>query len=472
MTLDGDLAWLVGEIAAGAHIVIATGVTAHVLLNKRNIGTSISWMGIAWLSPFIGASLYFALGVNRVKRRAKRLWRARMPVPGEPAAPTGTVGANPLTPLEYAIGRLTGLQSTVGNDARILRNGDEAYPAMLAEIEAAEKSIGLCSYIFRADSAGQPFIDALIRAHERGVQVRVLIDGIGGGYLWSGTYVRLKRAGVPVDRFLHSYWPWRTPFLNLRNHRKLLVIDGKVAFVGGINIGDENVLASNPAHPVRDVHFRLEGPVVEQLVESFADDWLFEVGETLSDERWFPPLAPVGSYEARAIPSGPDEDIEQIEFVALHAISCARHSIRIVTPYYLPPDVLTTALSLAAMRGLYVDIVVPEHSNHRVLDWARRVSFRDLLQAGCRIWLRQGPFEHSKIMAIDNAWTMIGSANWDTRSFRLNFELNVEVQGPDFAAHVDALVRTTRPLDLAELNADSLPLRLRNSAARLLTPYL
>jgi cardiolipin synthase A/B len=115
---------------------------------------------------------------------------------------------------------------------------------------------------------------------------------------------------------------------------------------------------------------------------------------------------------------------------------------------------------------------VPEHSNHRVLDWARRVSFRDLLQAGCRIWLRQGPFEHSKIMAIDNAWTMIGSANWDTRSFRLNFELNVEVQGPDFAAHVDALVRTTRPLDLAELNADSLPLRLRNSAARLLTPYL
>src|SRR5471032_3319680 len=297
MFSDADLAPLVGEIAAGAHFVIAAWVTAHVLLNKRNIGTSISWMGIAWLSPFVGAVLYFAFGINRVKRRAKRLWRARVPVPGDPAAPTGTVGSDPLTPLEYAIGRLTGLKSTVGNDARILRNGDEAYPAMLAEIEAAEKSIGLCSYIFRADSAGQPFIDALIRAHERGVQVRVLIDGIGGGYLWSGTYVRLKRAGVPVDRFLHSYWPWRTPFLNLRNHRKLLVIDGKVAFVGGINIGDENVLASNPAHPVRDVHFRLEGPVVEQLVESFADDWLFEGGETLSDERWFPPLAPTGTYE-------------------------------------------------------------------------------------------------------------------------------------------------------------------------------
>jgi cardiolipin synthase len=472
VVLNGDLAWLVGEIAAGAHIVLATGVTVHVLLNKRNIGTSISWMGMAWLSPFIGATLYFALGINRVKRRAKRLWRARMPVEIGTLEPTGMTSPDPLTPLEYAIGRLTGLQSTVGNDARILRNGDEAYPAMLAAIETAERSIGLCSYIFRADSAGQPFIEALIRAHERGVQVRVLIDGIGGGYLWSETYVRLRRAGVPVDRFLHSYWPWRTPFLNLRNHRKLLVVDGRLAFVGGINIGDENVLAGNPRHPVRDVHFRLEGPVVEQLVESFADDWLFEVGETLSDERWFPPLAPVGAYEARAIPSGPDEDIEQVEFVALHAISCARHSIRIVTPYYLPPDVLTTALCLAAMRGLYVDIVVPEHSNHRVLDWARRVAFRDLLEAGCRIWLRPGPFEHSKIMAIDNTWTMIGSANWDTRSFRLNFELNVEVQGPEFAAQVDALVRTTRPLELAELNADTLPLRLRNAAARLLTPYL
>jgi cardiolipin synthase len=472
MFLDADLASLIGKVAAIAHLVIAAGVMAHVILNKRNIGTAISWIGVVWLSPFLGAILYFAFGVNRVKRRAKRLWRARMPAMVGPAPPTGTVGSDPLTPLEYAIGRLTGLASTVGNDASILRNGDEAYPAMLAAIDAAEKSVGLCSYIFRADTAGMPFIEALIRAHNRGVEVRVLIDGIGGGYLWSGTYMALRKAGVPVGRFLHSYLPWRTPFLNLRNHRKIMVVDGHTAFVGGINIGDENVLAGNPAHPVRDVHFRVNGPVVEQLVEAFADDWLFEMGEILPDAQWFPELEAKGVYEARAIPSGPDEDIEQIEFVALHAISCARHSIRIVTPYFLPPDVLTTALSLAAMRGLFVDIVVPEHSNHSVLDWARRVPFRLLLEAGCRIWLRSGPFEHSKIMAIDNTWTMIGSANWDTRSFRLNFELNVEVQGAEFASHVDAMVRTTRPLLLAELQADTLLLRLRNGAARLLQPYL
>jgi cardiolipin synthase len=472
MALNADLAALVGEVAAVAHILVASAVTVHVLLYKRNIGTSISWMGIAWLSPFIGAILYFALGINRVKRRAQRLWRTRVPTYSVSVAkPTGRDN-DPLTPLEYAIGRLTGLPAERGNDAGLLRNGDEAYPAMVAAIDAAKSTVGLTSYIFRADSAGWKFIDALVRAKERGVEVRVLIDGVGSGYFWSGAYIALRRAGVPVARFLHSYFPWRTPFLNLRNHRKLLVVDGRLAFVGGINIGDENVLAGEPRHPVRDTHFAIEGPVVEQIVEAFADDWLFETGEKLPEEGWFPTLSPRGKLLARAVTSGPDEDLEQIEFVALHAISCARQSIRIVTPYFLPPDVLTTALGLAAMRGLTVDIVMPEHSNHAVLDWARRVPLRVMMDAGCRVWLRPPPFDHSKLMTIDDTWSMIGSANWDTRSFRLNFELNLEVQGPEFARLITDLTRTSRQLTVEELDKDSLPLKLRNSAARLLQPYL
>jgi cardiolipin synthase A/B len=472
MVLNADLATLVGEVAAAAHVLVASAVTVHVLLYKRNIGTSISWMGIAWLSPFIGALLYFALGINRVKRRAQRLWRKRVPTYAVASPKPGLGDIDPLTPLEYAIGRLTGLPSESGNDAGLFRNGDDAYPAMIAAIERAEKTVGLSSYIFRADSSGQKFIDALVRAKGRGVEVRVLIDGVGSGYFWSGTYVALKRAGVPVARFLHSYFPWRTPFLNLRNHRKILVVDGRLAFVGGINIGDENVQASTPKHPVRDTHFSIEGPVVEQIVEAFADDWLFETGEKLPDEGWFPALSPRGKLLARAVASGPDEHLEQIEFAALHAISCARESIRIVTPYFLPPDVLTTALGLAAMRGLIVDIVVPEHSNHAVLDWARRVPMRVMMEAGCRVWLRPAPFDHSKLMSIDDSWSMIGSANWDTRSFRLNFELNVEVQGPEFAHLITDMTRTGRQLTVEELDGDSLPLKLRNSAARLLQPYL
>src|SRR5581483_10868836 len=208
------------------------------------------------------------------------------------------------------------------------------------------------------------------------------------------------------------------------------------------------------------------------LVEVFADDWLFETGEALLGDAWFPPIPVVGTMAARAITSGPDEDLEQIEYVALHAISCARQSIRVVTPYFLPPEVLTMALGLAAMRGITVDIVVPEVSNHVVLDWARRVPMRNLLEAGCRVWLLPPPFDHSKLMTIDESWSLIGSANWDTRSFRLNFELNVEIHDAEFARRLSEATHTGTRLDLATLDADPLLLRLRNSAARLLQPYL
>lgn len=466
------LVWLVTEAAALAHIVIAAWVTVHVLLYKRNVGAAISWMGIAWLSPFIGGLLYFAMGVNRVKRRARRLRRERSRLFAIDQTEPGDPAADPLTPLEYAIGRLTGLSAESGNSAELLRNGDEAYPAMLQAIDGARRSIGLASYIFRDDLAGRPFIDALARAKDRGVKVRVLLDGIGGGYFINAAYQRLREAGVPAARFLHSYFPWRMPFLNLRNHRKLMVVDGRTAFVGGINIGRENLLASNPPHPVRDTHFRIEGPVVEQLAEAFADDWLFTAGEKLLSEDWFPDLTAVGDVVARAVTSGPDEDLEQIEFVALHAISCARRSIRVVTPYFLPPEVLTTALGLAAMRGIVVDIVVPESSNHVVLDWARRVPMRNLLETGCRVWLLPPPFDHSKLMTVDESWSLIGSANWDTRSFRLNFELNVEIHDAEFARRLAEATHTGTRLDLATLDADPLLLRLRNSAARLLQPYL
>jgi len=223
---------------------------------------------------------------------------------------------------------------------------------------------------------------------------------------------------------------------------------------------------------VRDTHFRLEGPIVEQLTEAFADDWLYETGERLLDEAWFPKLAPVGDAVARVITSGPDEDLEQIEFAILHAISCARRSIRIATPYFLPPDLLTTALGLAAMRGVGVDILVPEQSNHRVLDWARRVALRQLVEAGCRVWLLPAPFDHSKLMTVDDAWSLIGSANWDIRSFRLNFELNVEIHDEAFARMLAEVTPTGRPLTLQEINGDAFALRLRNNAARLLQPYL
>jgi cardiolipin synthase len=463
---------VLGESAAVMHVAIASAVTVHVLLYKRNVGASVSWIGMAWLSPFLGGLLYATMGINRVKRRAQRLRRQRLPLSSAEEGVAQSAVDDPLSPLEFAIGRLTGLPCEAGNRIEMLRNGDQAYPRMLAAIDAAQKSVGLQSYIFRADKAGEAFHQALIQAQRRGVEVRVLIDGVGGGYFWSGTYNHLHRAGVPIARFLHSYFPWRMPFVNLRNHRKVLVIDGRLAFTGGINIGAENLCAGDPPHLVLDTHFQVEGPIVDQLTDAFADDWLFTTGEKLLTENWFPPLDKAGQVTARVVTSGPDEDMEQVEFVALHAISCAHKSIRVVTPYFLPPDPLTMSLGLAALRGVTVDIILPEHSNHLVLDWARRVPLRPLIEAGCRVSLTTGPFDHSKLMIIDDAWALIGSANWDTRSFRLNFELNVELHDPAFAGRLAAVAPPTRRLTLAELDRDSLPVRLRNSAARLLQPYL
>jgi cardiolipin synthase len=460
-------------LATTAHLAIASAVTVHVLLNKRDVGSSMAWMGLAWLSPFIGSALYFIMGINRVNRRARRMRRQRpstKPAPPRPSDPPD----DPLAPLEFAGWQLTQRPAEDGNAVQLLQNGDEAYPQMIAAIDAACASVGLSSYIFRDDATGGVFIEALIRARQRGLEVRVLIDGIGGGYLLSPTYRRLRGAGVPAARFLHSVLPWRMPFLNLRLHKKFLGIDGRIAFTGGLNIGAENVLRTNPPHPVRDTHFRVEGPVVGQLFDSFAEDWLFTTSEQLAGEAWFPALKSAGNVVARVVTSGPDQDMGKIEFMILHAIACARQSIRILTPYFLPNDVLISALAVAAMRGIEVDVIVPAQSNHPTVDWARNAQVRPMLVAGCRIHLARPPFDHSKLMVIDARWCLIGSANWDVRSFRLNFELDVEMRDSDLARQIDALMAAKQGwlLSIDDIDKASLVDKLRNNAARLALPYL
>jgi cardiolipin synthase len=273
---------------------------------------------------------------------------------------------------------------------------------------------------------------------------------------------------------MHSLLPWRMPFLNLRNHKKVLVIDGMIGFTGGMNIADENVLATNPKMPVQDLHFRIQGPVVAQLVEAFVDDWDSVVGEDLGGDAWLPDIQPGSGPPARVIDSGPDEQLEKVEFAILQAVSCARTSIAVMTPYFLPDERLITALSLAAMRGVAVDLVIPHHSNHTLVDWGTRTNIGPLLTDGVRIWRSPPPFHHDKIMVVDGGWCLIGSCNWDIRSFRLNFELCMEVYDRDLAVRLTALMESARGPELTqqELDARPLPIRIRDAAARLMLPYL
>jgi cardiolipin synthase len=464
-------AWPSVTLAIG--LVLTIGATLHILLTKREVASAVGWIGLVWFAPILGAISYLMFGVNRVRRRARRL-RPPDTDPASPSAPHPAGVRDNLEALEHGIGRITGRPLLAGTRVQAYQNGDEAYPPMLAAIAAAKASVGLSSYILRDDQWGGRFIDALAEATRRGVAVRVLIDGIGGDWLRSPAYHRLRREGVPAARFMHSLLPWRMPFFNLRSHKKVLLLDGVVSFTGGMNIADENVMATRPQEPVQDLHFRIEGPVVSQLAEAFADDWSFETGEDLAGDLWSPEIAARTGPPARVIDSGPDEDLEKVEFAVLQAVSCARASIEVMTPYFLPDERLVTALALAAMRGVAVDLVVPEQSNHTLVDWATRANIGPLLSGGVRIWRSPPPFHHTKIMVVDGEWCLIGSCNWDIRSFRLNFELCMEIYDRDLATRLRAIMQDARGSELtrAEVDSRSLPVRIRDAAARLMLPYL
>ena len=455
-------------------LALAILVTVHVLLRKRELASAAGWIGFAWFAPVTGTLGYALFGVNRVKRRARKLglgsrMRGQRPPAPEPGGEGETLG-----PLQRGMQVLTGRPLLGGNAVDTYQSGDAAYPQMLDAIAAAQHSVGMSSYIFRDDVWGGRFIDALTQASRRGVQTRVLIDGIGGGWLLSSAYHHLRRNGVTAERFLHSPLPWRMPFLNLRSHRKILVVDGTLGFTGGMNVADQNVLAARAPAPVQDTHFRLTGPVVAQLAEAFAADWSFASGEDLQGDAWFPNIKMGEGAPARVVTSGPDQDIEKLEFAMLQAVSCARARVLVMTPYFLPDDRLAAALSLAAMRGVSVEVIIPAHSDHKLVDWAFLANIGPLLTDGVRVWRSPPPFRHSKIMTVDGDWTLIGSCNWDIRSFRLNFELCVEVYDSKLAASLETFMAGCRGREVTRQDIDgrSLPAQLRDAGSRLLLPYL
>jgi cardiolipin synthase len=460
------------------------GAAGHALLTKRDARAATGWIGLILLVPLLGWIIYFLFGINRIQRRAETL-RSGGHVTGELSGPTGAElshmagtdhGLRQLERLMELGGAVSQMPYSPGNHLTLLTNGDEAYPAMLEAIARARHSIALSTYIFNHDKAGKTFIQALREAKERGVKVRVLIDGVGSHYSFPSAVYYLHEAGIPCERFLHSFLPWQMPYLNMRNHQKILVIDGAEGFTGSMNIAEGNLTAQEPAHPILDRHFKVEGPVVGQLMRTFAHEWRFVTGEILTGPLWFPPLERKGDLIVRGLPSGPDLPRNPLRWMLLGAIAQAQESIRIVTPYFLPDSTLRAALSVAAMRGVKVDIVLPANNNLFYMKWAMLPQFEELLETGCRIYETEGPFDHTKLTAIDGLWSFLGSANWDARSLRLNFEFNLEAFGRSLAEDIDreigARIARARPLTISALQERSVALKVRDNIARLFSPYL
>ena len=456
--------------------VLVTSVSLHILLTKRNTSSAIGWIGTCVMMPALGTILYLMFGINRVRRLAKKLVSGRSTHRFQAIQNSSWNREldGQFAPLALMVSKLTSRPLVGGNCISCLHDGDGAYPHMLAAIDGAEKSILLCSYIFRNDTIGRQFIEKLAAAQKRGVQVRVLVDGIGSGYFISGVYRHLKKLGIPCARFMHSMLPWRMPFLNLRNHRKILVVDCKIGFMGGLNIADENLILRKPKNPVSDTHFKLEGPVVRQLAEAMAWDWYFATQEELEGDIYFLEHEGEGESIARIVTAGPDTDLEKIEYTMLQAITLARKQVRVMTPYFLPGSRLLSELALAALRGVQVDVIIPRKSNHPPLDWACSANISPLLDAGVRVWLVNPPFNHSKLMVVDRAWSCVGSSNLDIRSLRLNFEINMETYDVTLAGILDDFIIRHRNQRLTHHDLDKRHklTKIRDAAARLFMPYL
>jgi cardiolipin synthase len=463
--------------AAVLSIAVSLAASGHAVLHKRDVRAALGWVGFIWLAPVVGAAAYLVFGVNRIRRRAQALR-----LPDVRARPHDPVPAPALPPSAEHLRSLVALADGVvrrplvaGNKVELLAGGAAAYPEMIAAIDTAQRSVTLCTYIFDLGEAGDAFVAALARAHQRGAKVRVLVDAVGVRYRWPPIHRRLRQAGVSTELFLPRLTPAWLPFVNLRNHRKVLVVDGSVGFTGGMNIRDDFLPAPGRA-PFMDLHARLEGPVVEHLQSAFAEDWLFTTGEPLEGAAFFPPLHATGDVLARGVPDGPDEDFEAVRWLLLGALATARERVRIVTPYFLPDATLVSALDVAVMRGVQVDVVLPERGNLPVVQWAQTAQLWQVIERGCRVWVTPPPFDHTKLMVVDGVWSLLGSANWDPRSLRLNFELEVECFHADLAARLEALaterIARARRVTLAQVDARSLPVKLRDGAARLFSPYL
>ncbi|HEY3076952.1 MAG TPA: cardiolipin synthase [Burkholderiales bacterium] len=467
-----DAVDVVFVVAVGLAALTASG---HAVIHKRDSRSAAIWVLVIWILPALGPVAYAMLGVNRVERRAARMRRGMVRHRTDAQFPPSEPGTH-FTPLARLVGQVVERPLLPGNAIDPLVDGTNAFSGMLQAINGAQTSVAMSSYIFDGDGVGAEFVSALAGAVQRGVEVRVLIDDVDARFSSSTAVKPLRKRGVNVAVFNPPLVPARLHALNLRNHRKILVVDGAAGFTGGLNVDCRYWKPEAPDQAFRDLHFRLRGPVVAQLMEIFADDWQFTTDEALRGPKWFPPLAQEGTVAARAIEAGPDESIERVRWAILGGLNAAQRSIKILTPYFIPDQTLISALDAAALRGVEVDIVIPETSDLPHVHWAMFGQLWQVLDHGCRVWSRPGAFDHSKLLVVDGAWTLLGSANWDARSLRLNFEMNVECYSVELGAHLDGLIQArigaSRALTLAGIEARSLPVKLRDGLARLFAPYL
>ena len=492
-----NLPWV--AVGWGIHLLGFGLVCYHSLRNRREGMSALLWIFIAWSFPLIGPLLYLMVGVDKIKdkgfrkaaidraflaeRRAREdetlplaYWRT-VHQAHRAAIPANAFGVD----LDRAMNAILADHPLLGGNAITpLVTGDEAYPLMFEAMAQARHHIHVQSFIIGRDAVGRRLMQILMDRAAAGVRVRILYDRFGSTpAVLSGFFRRYRRhPNLQIVGWTQAN-PLKRQFqINLRNHRKILVVDGREAFMGGINLHRENITRT-AAPAIRDYHFALKGPIVQELQYSFLRDWYFMTDEDapeLLQEVYFPHLDPAGQAQIRLVNSGPTSEIETLTDVLFMAIVSARKHILAVTPYFVPPQEILRALRAAALRGVRVDIVLPEQCNHLYVGLAGRALYDELMAAGVRLFERRPPFIHAKALIVDDTFALVGSANLDSRSLRLNYETDLAVYDDAFVNRLKAIVlddrAQSREISLAEWRRRPVWRRLVENMSHLMQPVL
>jgi len=471
MSLD-ELWPVLKPILVGVWLLYLLVLAGWIVLQKREPIATLSWLLSLALLPVIGLVIYHFFGPQRIRRQRMRRSRSRSTL--NESLPSGPPASDDCTTVARIGQASTHYAASSATRADLLVDGGATYDAILAAIADASHHVHIQYYIFEPDQTGTLFRDALVASAKRGVRVRLLLDAMGSMRLSRVFLAPLLAAGVEVAWFhpVRVRWIWR-PRINLRNHRKLVVVDGALAFTGGVNItDDENERIRSDAY--RDLHLAVEGEVVRWLQLVFLEDWHYATGKALRDDRLWPALEH-GDILAQVLPAGPDSPWESIHRSQVEAIHQANHRVWLVTPYFVPGEAAKMALTSAALRGLDVRVMVPAKADSLVVGAAGRSYYDELVAAGVRVFEYTPRMLHAKYLLLDDDTGVVGTANFDHRSFRLNFELALLLHDRTVGDALKALFENDLA-DCREVKADrpqaAFPRRLGEACARLLSPIL
>lgn len=480
--LDTLVSLTVAGVLFAVHVSgILTAV--HAVMSTRTSQGAIAWAVSALTFPYVAVPAYWVFGKSKfdgydmlVKNEhheadtSEAQARQALADNGLLFQPRNTIEASHVQILE----RLSRLPITIGNSAKLLVDGKATFEAMLAAIQQADHYVLFQFYIIRDDDLGRELKDALIQRAQAGVRVYFLYDEIGSSQLPRSNYLNdLRAAGVEVYPFNTTKGTGNRFRLNFRNHRKIVVVDGKVALVGGLNVGDEYVGKHPTLSPWRDTHVEVRGPVVQCVQAPFLEDWHWASGQAMG-LNWNPQCAEDGDVAAACIPTGPADELETGTLWFLHAINSATKRLWIVSPYFVPDEQLMSALQSAALRGVDVRVLIPQKPDHLMVYLSGISYLEEAEAAGIRMFRYQPGFLHQKVMLIDDHSSSIGTSNLDNRSMRLNFEVTMLLVSRQFALEVEAMLErdfaNSKEVFATEYTERSLPFRFLVRLCRLAAP--